>query len=375
MSLIYLPAAVMVGYYFDQKRGLATGLASSGSGLGMLLFAPLTAILNTHYTWQGTLIILSGLVLQCVLMGAMMRPLDISTAQCVDLTDELYQMSNDTEPISVDDMCDDDDLDCYPQVVTSSEAVPARVHIQGAKPKLPVMSGGFMANHLLGSPSNPQTSSCCELYVDKTRDSTIDITQQREPSGEKKSKTSAVSHSCHNLTAKDQGEPIPPRPVLEISRSRHRPRRTHFLSNPLSRKDIFFSGSVNTLKEYRSQCDMNSYVASVTVLPQQEEEEEALNPNLDLEMDDLDVPTRPKSCCPASCSNNSNFSTMMYMLDVSILTNPYFLIISAASVLIQIAFYIPIMFITEYGISMGLDTAQAASLIAVIGRLSPTNRY
>ena len=36
MALMYLPSMVMVGYYFEKRRPLAAGIASSGSGFGML---------------------------------------------------------------------------------------------------------------------------------------------------------------------------------------------------------------------------------------------------------------------------------------------------------------------------------------------------
>lgn len=39
-GLMYLPAIVIVGFYFEQKRALATGLAVCGSGIGTFLFAP-----------------------------------------------------------------------------------------------------------------------------------------------------------------------------------------------------------------------------------------------------------------------------------------------------------------------------------------------
>ena len=37
-GLIYLPAVVCVGYYFESKRALATGIAVCGSGVGTFVF-------------------------------------------------------------------------------------------------------------------------------------------------------------------------------------------------------------------------------------------------------------------------------------------------------------------------------------------------
>lgn len=38
-GLIFLPAVVIVGQYFSEKRALATGIAVCGSGIGTSLFS------------------------------------------------------------------------------------------------------------------------------------------------------------------------------------------------------------------------------------------------------------------------------------------------------------------------------------------------
>lgn len=75
-GLIYLPAVVCVGYYFETKRSLATGIAVCGSGVGTFAFAPLASFLLQVYDWKGANLILAGLILNCVVFGALMRPLE-----------------------------------------------------------------------------------------------------------------------------------------------------------------------------------------------------------------------------------------------------------------------------------------------------------
>ena len=75
-GLIYLPAVVCVGYYFETKRSLATGIAVCGSGFGTFAFAPLATLLLETYSWKGANLILAGLILNCAVFGAMMRPLE-----------------------------------------------------------------------------------------------------------------------------------------------------------------------------------------------------------------------------------------------------------------------------------------------------------
>lgn len=75
-GLIYLPAVVCVGYYFESKRSLATGIAVCGSGVGTFAFAPLATVLLQTYGWKGANLILAGIILNCVIFGALMRPLE-----------------------------------------------------------------------------------------------------------------------------------------------------------------------------------------------------------------------------------------------------------------------------------------------------------
>lgn len=74
-GLIYLPSVVAVGFYFESRRSLATGLAVSGSGLGTFIFAPMVTLLGDTYAWQESFLILAVILLCCVLFAALMKPL------------------------------------------------------------------------------------------------------------------------------------------------------------------------------------------------------------------------------------------------------------------------------------------------------------
>ena len=54
-AFIYLPSLALVNVYFKNRRGLAVGLAASGSGIGQMAIAPLTAQLLAVYGWRSTL--------------------------------------------------------------------------------------------------------------------------------------------------------------------------------------------------------------------------------------------------------------------------------------------------------------------------------
>ncbi|XP_074658151.1 monocarboxylate transporter 14-like [Tubulanus polymorphus] len=80
LGLIYLPAIVSVGQYFEKKRSFATGLAVCGSGVGTFAFAPLIQKLVDEYSWKGATLIMAGLALNCMCFGALFRPIQIPSA-------------------------------------------------------------------------------------------------------------------------------------------------------------------------------------------------------------------------------------------------------------------------------------------------------
>ena len=77
-SLVYAPCVVMVSQYFDKRRNLALGIATSGSGLGLFLFPPLMELVFSHYGYMGTMLIMGAIISNCSVSGMLMRPLEQS---------------------------------------------------------------------------------------------------------------------------------------------------------------------------------------------------------------------------------------------------------------------------------------------------------
>jgi nitrate/nitrite transporter NarK len=53
---------IILGQYFDKRRGIATGIAISGGCLGGLLLPPIYRILLDTYGLRGTLMLTGGLL-------------------------------------------------------------------------------------------------------------------------------------------------------------------------------------------------------------------------------------------------------------------------------------------------------------------------
>ncbi|XP_060588291.1 monocarboxylate transporter 12-like [Ruditapes philippinarum] len=77
MSLPYFNSLKTVTDYFDKRLALASGIAESGAGLGTVIFAPFTEFLVTRFGWRGTILILSGIVANIIVCGALYRPLGL----------------------------------------------------------------------------------------------------------------------------------------------------------------------------------------------------------------------------------------------------------------------------------------------------------
>ncbi|XP_008102768.1 monocarboxylate transporter 4 [Anolis carolinensis] len=76
LALNFQPSLIMLNRYFSVRRPLANGLAAAGSPVFLCALSPLGQILQPIYGWRGGFLILGGLLLNCCVCGALMRPLD-----------------------------------------------------------------------------------------------------------------------------------------------------------------------------------------------------------------------------------------------------------------------------------------------------------
>ena len=62
VGLAYVPAVGAVQKWFDRRRGLASGIAVSGIGVGALLVPPLAAVVIAELDWRPTLLLIGAVV-------------------------------------------------------------------------------------------------------------------------------------------------------------------------------------------------------------------------------------------------------------------------------------------------------------------------
>ncbi|XP_059414757.1 monocarboxylate transporter 6-like [Carassius carassius] len=74
-SLSFQPSITMVGHYFVRRRAFANALSSTGTALGMSIQPLLANYLLSSFGWRGSFLVLGGILLNCCVCGAVMRPL------------------------------------------------------------------------------------------------------------------------------------------------------------------------------------------------------------------------------------------------------------------------------------------------------------
>ncbi|XP_034068033.1 monocarboxylate transporter 2-like isoform X2 [Gymnodraco acuticeps] len=74
LSLNLNASLTIISQYFLVKRPLANGLVMAGSPMFTFLLAPLNQYLLYTYGWRGSFLIFGGLMLNCCVAGALMRP-------------------------------------------------------------------------------------------------------------------------------------------------------------------------------------------------------------------------------------------------------------------------------------------------------------
>lgn len=83
----------MLNRYFSEKRPLANGLSAAGSPVALCCLSPLGQVLQYQYGWRGGFLILGGILLNCCVCGALMKPLVAPK----NLKAKIFEEDNDKE--------------------------------------------------------------------------------------------------------------------------------------------------------------------------------------------------------------------------------------------------------------------------------------
>lgn len=438
-GMIYLPSIVSVGYYFERKRAMATGIAVCGSGVGTFIFAPLTKYLLDQFDWKNALFILAGIVFNGCVFGALMRPLEVSRpirskpkpreknmidrikegarkkgrmkyisessgigpTDTTDILEKVRQAKLQREQILQEN---ESEICSLPSTYFEKDRQVQRQDSRssGTRPRVAKLS--FSDRGDTGSRTETPTRTpkiIIEGNVGESVSST-DIRSEQEwspaSSPSRAKSTEAESPSKKRLSAlSDDSQKKPDRivltngvhgyevqPLIKVGNGGIQEKKPnvaqqlmarsgaaaaggskHLLgasmrsvsskdySRPMYKKDIFYSGSIVNINEFRSQPDMHSYITSITSIPG------------DVGVLDHRGDTRLHRIC--SCLPKPVVDVLSEMLDVSLLKNPGFMCICLGNIFAMIGFYVPYVYIVDRAMMAGIDKTQASFLLSVIG--------
>uniref|UniRef100_A0A5S6Q002 Major facilitator superfamily (MFS) profile domain-containing protein n=1 Tax=Trichuris muris TaxID=70415 RepID=A0A5S6Q002_TRIMR len=336
LGFIYLPACVYVSYYFERKRSLATGIAVAGSGFGTFVFAPLTTALLEQYGWKGALWILSGMIANCGVFGALLWPLRQSKASA---TSRRGRSS----------------LTCVPELSTVEEA-PSSQENENTTLLKPIENAH-------------QNISATERDAVKLPESTTrhrlfkySLDNVFYPHREAKMQRKSLSHA-HIYRQKPTG----------LTRQRASSLHSLYVLNsnpadlykPFSRKDIFYPGSVHKLPEMSSQTGAH-FLGERKVT--------ADHSNVDELVDQLIAESQPAKSERCPCFPPSASKVFLNMVNYRLLSHPSMLILCVANIVAMLGFYVPFVYLTAYAESLGSTKEQGSLLLSVIGITNTVGR-
>ena len=258
--MIFIPAIIIVGLYFNKKRAIATGIATSGAGVGVFVYGYLCDYLLEEYDWRGTILILSGLLLNCVVCGILFRPIveqklkkRLRYLKEHEALKEELQLKNacngsvkktDLPSASINDSMEKFDL----AIKTNNKVIKS---MQNSEKPLKV-NGAVRAEY---ENSLYNTSQHCNQVSSRLYKSAQHLSHVCDQ--DLNVSPRLLSTSCHLITDKAQQS----RPSDSNSAMLH---IQHGLLRPMLRKDIYYSGSVQQLPDYKHCGNLASFLARMT---------------------------------------------------------------------------------------------------------------
>ncbi|VDL72221.1 unnamed protein product [Nippostrongylus brasiliensis] len=425
-GMIYLPAIVVVGYYFESKRAtnysaIATGIAVAGSGVGTMVMPFLTEYCIATIGWKYTLWILAALVFSCALFGLLYRPLTAPTLEqkdheLVPLRTALRKMS-DTDDYEVEllttnransQMSNENDSPTkrYSRIEsdnTHDDPVMARLRSALSEcendvdtspstpvrpPLSPVLENAISksragSTHQTHIASNIRTRKLTLTSLTSEMTSNNDLKASRVTlSGPQLSRISARSFAQSLSRLSNKGEAS----TLSIAMSGVDPQE---FARPMNRQDIFYGGSIKNLKEFKQEGNnMQSYRGSVLSIPRSVVGQAVSSLSQAGDLHDLGSRmggSRVSRITGGLCVEDDDILDDFYdssrckwipmpirnafheMIDLELLKDSVMLLLCVSNLLGMMGFYIPFVFLKDLAHSRGVDAADSRYLVPVIG--------
>ncbi|XP_045485453.1 uncharacterized protein LOC110992576 isoform X1 [Pieris rapae] len=337
--MIYMPAVLTVGFYFERWRALATGLALCGSGVGTFVFAPLTDSLIENYGWRIAVAINGAFLLICLVCGLAFRPIQPVRVTLADQREEDDTSRRHEEAVEkLNSMLKlhnklDSGISMPPEMRFTNRVSPHTWMGVANNTRYPTAEEVFR-----GSNSHLSRRSSATAGTIKHNCKPLFIASSVAEKDEQEDSNSNV----------DNAEPLIANSVKIVTREA-RPRRSHLdlVARPLYRDDIFFGGSLARLPQYTSRTSLGYHLA-VTHVPTKEETQEEQSGKCQL--------------CPEAVRR-----ALATMLDVSLFRSLTFNILAISGFFTMLGFFVPYTYVAQRAEDNGWTKSKSVWLISTIG--------
>ncbi|XP_016973674.1 monocarboxylate transporter 12 [Drosophila rhopaloa] len=377
--MVYIPAVVIIGFYFEKWRALATGVAMCGSGVGTFVFAPLTEMLLKK-GWRHTVAIQGLIVLSCAIFGLAFRPIQPITLSAtkeegeeqeksklnghgntVAPTPQLHQAAF-TKPLpegrfaySMPNSAHNTYMGAsqrhhYP----TAQEIFKGMNLERRPSGTPQGSKGTELKQLRKSQPTTPNGDPQQLTFNLHKELTTVGENEEEAENDNLLETEAkpvtIQARRHTVSGR-RPQDIGKRPAAGAAHDAHHG-QTQSSSRPMYRDDIFFTGSLTRIPQYQSQTSL-AYHMSVTRLPTKQDMLE----------------DRQKGCriCPEAVRR-----TLSTMLDTSLLKSPAFMFLAFSGFLTMMGFFVPFGFLGPRAKAAGMTNP--TSLVSGIGIVNTVAR-
>ncbi|CAL1546736.1 unnamed protein product [Lymnaea stagnalis] len=381
-GMMYLPSVVAVSVYFERKRALATGISVCGSGIGTFLLAPITEIILHEYNWSWALLILGAIILNGVVFGALVRPLDFR------FSEKFYEEDNNKNSVKVIKGKEmegrvgfpsngDKGPELQPLITVTDEKEAEKLNHEKKKQRTDLLNVPGRGDQIFASTpdigqlfwwgfffksgsrknSTPSVTFHADDHQPRLRSNTFDASRNTPAPDTSdvlnRSQKSGLNKS-HTSMASNRSQSHAPLGLAFVSLSDMQLNKIRDeVHAPVGRKDIHLSG---TLAEPTWDIDLpGGGVPDGLVI----QSIESLSLLLKIVYKKV---TGIWACLPDSARD-----TIEEMLDISILKDRRYWFVLLGNFTCMLGFYVPFVYVPERALLLGIGDEQAAFLLSIIG--------
>ena len=373
MAMGYVTSLVMVAFYFEKKRALATGLSVCGSGIGTFVFAPLSETLLSVYGWRGCLMIWSGVALNICVCGCLLRPLKFTpeekkeralrqfermsekmsrTMSYTSFRSQSRHASQSEDISSSENELEADELEhCHSQIQIPTFIKEKKVDIPIELLKEAKHNKSVLRNYIKSVGSVDDSEVEKSPNVEKMNEITDSVTGKEVA----KAETEIISKSNGEIVQIVK-EPKVRKSCLKKSdgtrKQQQKPKHVRLESYlPLYRKDIFYRGNLMKLS-LPGQIRSTSCPALYT---SHWDDSDSSDEEWDWEFWKYLRVSKPLK------------RVMKIMFDPAILKHPLYITFALSSFILYFWYDVPYIFMADRALEYGVTEKQASFLISILG--------